>query len=213
MPNWVYNRLSIEAQDVTPIAEQVARPYEKRVRTFVQGEGYIEKTEAVNAPFSFWNIIKPSDDILEEYYAIEADPTKDNGWFGKSDPTNLSQHWYDWNLRNWGTKWDVYHSAEPFHEDNGLVCYTFETAWSPPEEAIAKLSEQYPDATLILEYEEEQGWGGRIRLEAGKITVEDTWDIPDSHQDYLDRDNECICQWETDSQWWYDDCPKVESKV
>jgi hypothetical protein len=41
--------------------------------------------------------------------------------------------WYEWNIANWGTKWDAYDFG-PFEEsesDNELVVQ-FDTAWAPP---------------------------------------------------------------------------------
>lgn len=39
--------------------------------------------------------------------------------------------WYDWNVANWGTKWDAY-SVE-VTEDGDPFAFRFETAWSFPE--------------------------------------------------------------------------------
>ena len=48
--------------------------------------------------------------------------------------------WYDWNINNWGTKWDLCDvTATLPHEDTVLL--HFDTAWSPPVEAYAKLEE------------------------------------------------------------------------
>ena len=37
-----------------------------------------------------------------------------------------------------------------------------------------------------------------------------SWDIPDSHSDYVERDNEdgCICSHYDDEDDWYADCPR-----
>lgn len=48
--------------------------------------------------------------------------------------------WYDWQVANWGTKWDLCDvTATLAHEDTVLL--HFDTAWSPPVEAYAKLEE------------------------------------------------------------------------
>lgn len=45
-------------------------------------------------------------------------------------PTNQEDNWYDWNVSNWGTKWDanVYSSFA----GDGHVYVSFDTAWGPP---------------------------------------------------------------------------------
>lgn len=44
-------------------------------------------------------------------------------------------NWYDWCIKNWGTKWNAYgqdmHYENIVQEDNKLTL-TFQTAWSPP---------------------------------------------------------------------------------
>jgi len=51
-----------------------------------------------NPVFAFWNIIKPTD--MDTYY-LQKDPNEDKTVLFSGD------NWYDWNVRNWGTKWDV----------------------------------------------------------------------------------------------------------
>lgn len=46
--------------------------------------------------------------------------------------------WYDWNIANWGTKWDFTLENAERHED-GSVTASFDSAWSPPIEAYIKL--------------------------------------------------------------------------
>ena len=40
-------------------------------------------------------------------------------------------NWYDWNIENWGTKWDCNNSTI-VTSDQHMVHYDFTTAWSPP---------------------------------------------------------------------------------
>lgn len=50
------------------------------------------------------------------------------------------QSWYDWCIANWGTKWDLCDvtATQPFDD---TVLLHFDTAWSPPLEAYARLEE------------------------------------------------------------------------
>lgn len=49
--------------------------------------------------------------------------------------------WYDWNIANWGTKWDL---CEPRIEriDDNTVQITCDTAWSPPITAYESMLEK-----------------------------------------------------------------------
>lgn len=150
MPNWVFNSLSIEAepQVLAQIRAQVSAPYETQHLDWRTNE---RVKEMVEQPFSFWNIIKPTN--LDAYHD---DPV--------THDQSGSDHWYNWNLRNWGVKWEAREAYEKddFTEGDGETFYNFDTAWGIPNEAMLELSRQYPTATLELEFEEEGGWGGTI---------------------------------------------------
>lgn len=47
--------------------------------------------------------------------------------------------WYDWNVANWGTKWDLCDVVVDRVDDN-TVTLTFQTAWSPPIAAYETLT-------------------------------------------------------------------------
>ena len=115
-------------------------------------------------------------------------------------------HWYDWNVRNWGTKWEVgvsdddkYPETELMEEDETSLSYRLNTAWSPPVPAIIKLSEQYPDLDFNLYYQEETGWGGETQFKNGFITNDENYESKCMDCDSLDTleycDNDCgqIC--------------------
>jgi hypothetical protein len=56
-----------------------------------------------------------------------------------------------WRTHNWGTKWDI----NPTLDDQGEVIYLkFDCAWSPPIEAIEKISKQFPAISFTLTFEE-----------------------------------------------------------
>ena len=168
MPNWCYNHLDITGGDMSTIKAQLNTAFEVEHDSYNMETRQMERKlfKYSNPVFAFWNIIKPTD--LETYHGPqpEIDLSKDISFD--------SDHWYDWNVRNWGTKWDVanrddekYHETELTDEGEGFISYRFNTAWSPPSEAIAKLSEQYPDLVFTLSFEEETGWGGEIIFEGG----------------------------------------------
>ena len=52
-----------------------------------------------------------------------------------------ADNWYQWNLDNWGTKWDVHPTIWDVNEEG--FSFTFESAWGPPVSFFDKLADQY----------------------------------------------------------------------
>lgn len=164
---------------------------------------------------SFWNICRPPEEHLDEYFGR-------NGFIDGEKKGDTKYNWYNFNNREWGTKWDIGNPDKNtwretnIHEHSDTeVSYTFQTAWSPPEYAIEKLSAQYPDLEIELEWEEEQGFGAIWIYQDGEYSIEKEWDIPNSHADYVERDNVdgCPCSYSEDDNDWYDDCPGAKKVI
>ena len=69
----------------------------------------------------------------------------------RSFPTSgkTDDRWYDWNLENWGTKWNSYNGSMEFDKKHGdEVSYKFNTAWSPPAPILEALREKFPDVSI-----------------------------------------------------------------
>jgi len=85
--------------------------------------------------------------------------------------------WYDFNIRNWGTKWGAYDQVmtdEITPAGARLVTINFETAWSPPEPIILKIIRMFPKVLIRLEYfEGGMGYQGHIEGENGEVTSQD----------------------------------------
>lgn len=60
----------------------------------------------------------------------------------KPTPLDLldGQGWYDWRIKNWGTKWDAT-LLNAYRKKDTATLY-FETAWSPPIEIYQALEEE-----------------------------------------------------------------------
>ena len=54
-------------------------------------------------------------------------------------PESESENWYDWNVNNWGTKWDT--SVELVEKTENAITIAFDTAWAPPIGFYANLEE------------------------------------------------------------------------
>jgi hypothetical protein len=199
MPNWVYNQVTISGdRNVVLLAKaQLADPYTRKQHVWSNTELKLVDVE-IDMPFSFWNIIRPDDSILDEYFSVQ--PVDKSG-----------SHWYNCNINHWGCKWDasdvqVVDETEDASENSYAISYTFSTPWSPPLEAILLLSLAYPELLVEISYEEEQGWGGNAVIRDSEIISSEEYDIPDSHKDYEERDKDCICEWQ-DTEDWFKDCP------
>jgi hypothetical protein len=173
MPNWVFNSLSISdnTEDIAKLKIQLNQPFERQHENWnpETAQMEVESYKYDNPLFSFWNIVRPTD---MEAYLKQPDyslPIKEHLKFQGND-------WYSWNVRNWGTKWDVSVSNTDEYPETEIqidmpdhLLYRFDTAWSPPVPAIHNLSLQYPNLTFDLSYEEEQGWGGEITFKNGEV--------------------------------------------
>jgi hypothetical protein len=105
---------------------------------------------------------------------------KENGLsFEKIKPTPPEllegNGWYDWRLENWGTKWDLSEEeqrevADQLISEIADFQATFMTAWSPPLQAIAALSEMFPNDQFTLDYFESGCWfAGTAIISEGQI--------------------------------------------
>lgn len=220
MPNWVFNTLTVsgESDKVDAVKAQLNQPYELKHWNFLK-EPEEQVVELIENPIvSFWNIKRPEDGILDEYFGkhpkvrSEVPVSDPNWWADVEAKRKISNHWYDWNITNWGCKWDANHAEiveeEDYNAEQKFIAYRFDTAWSPPLEAIEELAHQYPELYIEIEFEEEQGWGGSVAWKDSNIVDQEQWDIPTSHQDYESRGRTCDC--DSGLEYGYKDCPPKE---
>tara|TARA_B100000963_G_scaffold42661_1_gene31790 strand:+ start:5078 stop:5527 length:450 start_codon:yes stop_codon:yes gene_type:complete len=140
MPNWCHNRVSFYSQN------------EKEIETLYN----IFTSET---PF---NQIVPSPDwkntpndegelpILEEmknksgevFYRTYNFPD------GKND-----DRWYDWQINNWGTKWEISDVDCEDFDGESFEC-EFDTAWSPAEGIFHAIREKFPNVDVSWFYDE-----------------------------------------------------------
>ena len=103
--------------------------------------------------------------------------------------------WYNWNVDNWGTKWDadVYHMESNLLTEPNSSAVTlkvgFNTAWSPPTSWFNALCDILRDEELSMEIrysEEGMGFAGTHYFNSGErwdaeghvYMVQDSTDIP-----------------------------------
>ena len=82
-----------------------------------------------------------------------------------------ADNWYDWNLKNWGTKWDFeIDPIESIEEGDSEIITYFDSAWSPPIEGFKDISIKYPKITFFLSYEEPgMGFKGLAKIKNGIV--------------------------------------------
>ena len=203
MPNWVDNRVTIkgDVREILKLTTQLNQSYSSKHTQFDNNGMVLVDYEATDPILSFYNVIPHPNDST--YYG---DGTSDN-----------QGNWYDWNIANWGAKWNASDVGMSWCPDSKVLVYSFNTAWSPVYEIVGKLSKQYP--TLEIEYQwiEEQGYGGISSWSNGVKEAEFDWGIPESHADFErlqrtvpDYYGACMCEYTNDdeSEYWFDDCPR-----
>lgn len=207
MPNWVFNTLTIEGTPTSAkkLKKQMNQPFVDYITPIGDLEYNNVKEVKYSKPiFAFRNIIAPTD--LEAYKEQPWDDTPER----KANPNS----WYNWNITNWGTKWDVAVSDEEKWPDtelleegkngeNYVLVYKFNTAWGVAEEALVKLSSQYPDLLFTLSFEEETGWGGEWEILKGEIISQSEYNWQCRECGYAELGEPPYCE---DCE--YDMCPK-----
>lgn len=205
MPNWVYNHLHCHGSeaDLDALAEFFTMDIEIHKWNPQMGTDDLV-TETV--PFTYMAMrnpfLPPYNISHEEYHSV-------NGYSNGVQTGNTAGNWYNWNNTYWGVKWDA--CGPDAEREPELLTYRFESPWGPPDtEMLLEMSQKFPTIAFTHNYEEEQGWGGEYEFQNGKISESNEWDIPSCHADYVDRDMEysCICAFEDDPEYMYDDCPK-----
>lgn len=210
MPNWVFNGLTVEGnpEQVNKLVEQMNAPF-KQVHDSWNMETKEMAKKLVTYPnpvFAFHNIYNYiQDGVSDEVYSGQ--PPRDISI--EEQMKFKTNDWYSWNVRNWGTKWDVaVHEDDKYPDtyiegptpngENLVVYYNFNTAWSPPFEALSKLSEQYPSLLFTHSYEEETGWGGECEFLRGEMISRDEYE------------NKCRdCEAENTLEYCDNDCGEI----
>jgi len=91
--------------------------------------------------------------------------------------------WYDFAIKRYSSKWCNFEGQDPQPGD-----YAFDSTWSPPEEAIRRISLLFPTLTFTLEYDEQgMAFQGKIVYLNGE-TLDEEYREGD---DYI-----CECEWE-----------------
>lgn len=197
MPNWCSNRVTISGPTKKLKALLQAAEPEGKPGTFSLEEIYPvpKPLSAVvagsdemyhDAVYGDWRMVAKYPFVRGRYKEIgtreelirameELNPDKDIRGIARAYEHNLVEYgartWWDWCVRNWGTKWNF--EAEAALQGNEILM-GFDTAWSPPIEAFCHLSERYPELEFFLEFfEEGMGFIGTATLKEGDVVSMD----------------------------------------
>lgn len=183
MPNHVYNTMTVTG---TPEA----------IKAFK------EKARHEDREFSYWNFITPPQEAIDsgEYEGT-------HGWEGGESKGNTPNNWYNFNRREWGTKWDAYEVCTDFVLEDSEFQVQWVSAWGEPMPVFVAMVEQHPELEFDFSWQEEQGWGGEAIGAGGDFSIGDEWEIPNSHEDCALRGTTCACEWADEPTDFYPDCP------
>lgn len=100
----------------------------------------------------------------------------------------VGMDWYNWNVRNWGTKWEL--SDVSVARSDRELTYYMESAWSPPVAALDNLAKQYPSLTFVIKSLDENSC---FACELGWTGGEQSYDLdlPITHEVYVDMRGYC----------------------
>lgn len=111
MPNWCFNNVTIRHSDPAML-DRMAK-----------AQGLLQ--EFIPCPAELHEHSAPEQDAVRAAYF--------QAMYGATD-------WYDWQVSNWGTKWDVdFEMME--RTDPNTIQGSFDSAWSPPLSAYERLCE------------------------------------------------------------------------
>ena len=156
MPNWCSNNLELHSENKSKLEEL--------------------RNEFVNQRLLNYLIPMPEELKKQDTDSL---PKEERAKLEKENTTKYgSKDWWYWACKNWGTKWDVGpegrdESSFPITKDGTKYSMSveFDSAWSPPRNAINTLTNHAVDFKLTY-YEGAVGFCGFISNNDG-----DDWDL------------------------------------
>jgi len=95
-------------------------------------------------------------------------------------PADQEDNWYDWNVNNWGTKWDA-SVIDWERRDDNEVWISFNSAWSPPTTLYEYLVENDWEVDAVY-HEPGMGYAGLFTTDGG----DDYYDYDVTNKDSID---------------------------
>jgi hypothetical protein len=115
MPNWCNNDLTLRHKD----------------------PAMLDRVQKALAEGRLLQEFIPCPSELHEHTAPEQDDARADAFTVKYGAPD----WYSWQIKNWGTKWDVQADPGQIERARDTLTVSFDSAWSPPIEAYNRLVE------------------------------------------------------------------------
>ena len=93
----------------------------------------------------------------------------------ENDTSVVMPNWYSWRVENWGTKWEVHAEITSHSVEGGWINLYFDSAWSPPVDALDYWASQGTHRQFNIRYIE---WGMAFCGEADNSFGDTTYNIP-----------------------------------
>lgn len=128
-------------------------------------------TNFLKASFELTPYLKPCKEGDFDFNTIIPTPSHIfQGPLGKAEEEKygIESCWYDWNIKNWGTKWNAYESLT-----HSPKLVQFDTAWTPPLPVYAALAALHPTQSfLVLWKDEGRGEANELYYNHGRLIEE-----------------------------------------
>lgn len=202
MPNWCFNSVQVSADTEIELKEFIVFATKSHTSHWKDWKSDEVVTDH-DSKGVFWNFITPPIEIQDEYFGeqpkFESELPVEHPDFLKQarEKRKVSNHWYDWNISNWDTKWDVQLEPERIEivqnpsDDSFYFIWQFDTAWSPATCVYHAMAKKFPNLHFEFEITEEANfYAARLIFENGVLASEDWADNP-TKADYDRLDIPC----------------------
>ena len=153
MPNYVQNLFKVSGPKAK-VAEFVAANRTEHIHILPDWHKDAGKEEKYTQQLDFGVAVPP--ELDNPKYRVYPDAEGHLGVEKEDERTDAEGrkhyfNWYDFNIENWGTKWNAGDCEAPEIEDCGdtaTAVYNFTTAWSFPDGWFMKVVEKWPELTF-----------------------------------------------------------------
>ena len=178
MPNYCTNNLT-----VTGDAKEIKRFHE----AITAGE--LQAHENFRILDNLFPTPKELKDTTKGYYGEGTEKQIKQEEMNKANLKKFgSPDWYEWNCKNYGSKWSDFDGVFGQVSDNEINA-TFMSAWSPIGEGIRNVSKQFPTLDFVLSYDEGgMAFCGGYAFRNGEIFADIEGEYPSMTKEQLENE-------------------------
>lgn len=174
MPNWFNFEMQVSGS-------------KKEILEFVENVKGSKNFDTEGREFDFNHFIPQPENIFREN--LSTDKSKELAKEGIPD-------WYNWNIDNWGTKWNVAIddvNVCVYNDGSADVFYVMRTAWAFPAPVIEQMIRDYHHLDFSIQGEEEScAYGINIDSSEGVWDEEEPIFIDDNGKQVYWDSNDCL---------------------